>query len=112
MCRSDYPLEAGSKKKMAAFCNVHADCIIENLTCDRILEIPLMLEKEGFASAVLRKLKLEDRPADLTEWKSVLALAYDTRKTRTANSPSWANTWRCMTRTFRFTSRSNTRRRP
>lgn len=84
VCRSDYPLEAGSKKKMAAFCNVHADCIIENLTCDRILEIPLMLEKEGFASAVLRKLKLEDRPADLTEWKSVLALAYDTRKTRTA----------------------------
>ena len=84
VCRSDYPLEAGSKKNMAAFCNVHADCIIENLTCDRILEIPLMLEKEGFASAVLRKLKLEDRPADLTEWKSVLALAYDTRKTRTA----------------------------
>ncbi len=84
VCRSDYPLETGSKKKMAAFCNVHVDCIIENLTSDHILEIPMMLEREGFASAVLRKLKLEEREADLDAWKGVLKLAYATEKTHTA----------------------------
>ena len=77
VCRSDYPLEAGSKKKMAVFCNVRQDCIVENLTVDNILEIPLRLEKEGFASAVLRKLGLEDRPADLTKWEKAVAAARD-----------------------------------
>ena len=77
VCRSDYPLEAGSKKKMAAFCNVRQDCIIENLTTDNILAIPLELESEGFASAVLRKLKLEDREADLTKWEKAAKAAYE-----------------------------------
>ncbi len=84
VCRSDYPLELGSKKKMAAFCNVYPDCIIENLTNDRILEIPLRLEAAGFASAVLRKLKLEDREADLSEWKEVVRRAYSVKKTKQA----------------------------
>ncbi len=84
VCRSDYPLELGSKKKMAAFCNVYPDCIIENLTNDRILEIPLKLEAAGFATAVLRKLKLEDREADLTEWKEVVRRAYSLKKTKQA----------------------------
>ena len=80
VCRSDYPLEAGSKKKMAAFCNVRQDCIIENLTTDNILEIPLELESEGFASAVLRKLKLEDREADLGKWERAVYAAYKSEK--------------------------------
>lgn len=82
VCRSDYPLEAGSKKKMAAFCNVKQDCIIENLTTDNILEIPLELEREGFASAVLRKLRLEDRKADLNKWEKAATAAYKQEKQR------------------------------
>ena len=82
VCRSDYPLEPGSKKKMAAFCNVKQDCIIENLTTDNILEIPLELEREGFASAVLRKLRLEDREADLGKWESAVYAAYKQEKQR------------------------------
>ena len=85
VCRSDYPIEAGSKKKMAAFCNVRPECIIENLTNDHILELPLKLEAEGFAGVVLHKLKLADKPADLTEWKSVLSRAYDAKKTKKAH---------------------------
>ena len=77
VCRSDYPLESGSKKKMATFCNVRQDCIIENLTVDNILEIPLKLENEGFASVVLRKLRLEDRPANLSKWQEAVAAAHD-----------------------------------
>lgn len=84
VCRSDYPLEAGSKKKMAAFCNVHADCIIENLTNDHILEIPLKLEAEGFATAVLRKLKMDAREADLSVWKAVVKRAYSAKKVKQA----------------------------
>lgn len=82
VCRSDYPLEPGSKKKMAAFCNVRQDCIIENLTTDNILEIPLELEREGFASAVLRKLRLEDREADLGKWEKAVYAAYKREKQR------------------------------
>lgn len=77
VCRSDYPLEAGSKKKMATFCNVRQDCIIENLTVDNILEIPLKLENEGFATVVLRKLGLQDRPADLSKWQAAVTAAHD-----------------------------------
>lgn len=76
VCRSDYPLELSSKQKMAAFCNVPADCIIENLTNEHVLDIPLKLEQQNFASVVLRRLKLEDRTPDLDEWKEVCRKAY------------------------------------
>lgn len=84
VCRSDYPIEPSSKKKMAAFCNVRPECIIENLTNDHILEIPLKLEAERFASVVLNKLKMDDRPADLSEWNAVFDRAYNAKKTKTA----------------------------
>lgn len=76
VCRSDYPLAFSSKQKMAAFCNVAVDCIIENLTNKHVLDIPLKLEQQGFASVVLRRLKLDDKPADLSEWKEVCRKAY------------------------------------
>lgn len=68
VCRSDYPLAQGSKDKLALFCNVDKDCIIENLTTDNLFEIPLLLEKEGLAAAVIRKLGLQSPPPDLGEY--------------------------------------------
>lgn len=76
VCRSDYEIEESSKQKMAAFCNVSTDCIIENLTNDHVLNIPLSLDKQGFASVVLRKLGLEDRQPDLEVWKDVCVKAF------------------------------------
>ena len=76
VCRSDYPIEMSSKKKMSAFCNVPLECIIENITSDKHLEIPLLLEKEGFASVILKKLKLDDRQPDLKLLEEVVNKAY------------------------------------
>lgn len=78
VCRSDYPLELGSKQKMAAFCNVPVDCIIENITNEHVLDIPLRLEQQGFASVVLRRLKLEDKTPALDDWKGFCKKAYST----------------------------------
>lgn len=66
ICRSDYEIDASSKGKMSLFCNVEKDCILQSLTTDNIYEIPLRLEEQGLAGAVLRKLKLEDRQPDLS----------------------------------------------
>ncbi len=80
VCRSEYAIEDGSKKKLALFCNVNRDCIIQNLTAENIYEIPLKLEEEGLAKVVLRKLKLDDRDPDLSQWQEFCAKA-DSLKT-------------------------------
>ncbi|MDE6398476.1 MAG: CTP synthase [Clostridiales bacterium] len=69
VCRSDYPIGADSKRKLALFCNVESDCIIQNLTTDNICNIPLLLEDEGLARAAVRKLKLQERTPDLEGWR-------------------------------------------
>ncbi|MCR5731409.1 MAG: CTP synthase [Sphaerochaetaceae bacterium] len=59
-------------KKIANFCNVKDDCVIENLTLPVLYEAPLMLEKAGFSDIVCRELKLETKNIDLTEWKAMV----------------------------------------
>lgn len=70
--RCDEPLEESIFKKIALFCNVTKDCVIENITLPILYEAPLMLEKSGFSSAVCRKLGIESRPAELSEWTDMV----------------------------------------
>lgn len=70
--RCDEPLEESIFKKIALFCNVTQDCVIENITLPILYEAPLMLEKSGFSSAVCRKLGIESRPAELSEWTDMV----------------------------------------
>ena len=53
--RADEPLEESIFKKIALFCNVKPDCVIENITLPCLYEAPLMLEKSNFSSVVLRE---------------------------------------------------------
>ena len=46
--RCDEPIEESIFKKIAMFCNVKQDCVIENITIPVLYEAPLMLEKSGF----------------------------------------------------------------
>lgn len=71
VCRSDFPIESTSKLKIALFCNVDKESIISSLTTNNLEQIPLLLEEEKFADAVLKKLKLENREPDLTDWKEL-----------------------------------------
>ena len=60
------------KAKLSLFCNVENDCIIQNLDADSLYEVPIMLENEGLAKAVCRKLGLSNNEPDLSEWTEML----------------------------------------
>ena len=71
--RTDEPIEDPSIfKKIAMFCNVSPDCVIENTTVPVLYEAPLMLENSGFSDVVCRNLHLNVPPCDLTEWKALV----------------------------------------
>lgn len=79
--RQEMPLEESARHKIALFCDVKPDCIIENLTVPCIYEAPLMLERSNFSAVACRELGLETREADLTEWKEMLRRAKEPVRT-------------------------------
>ena len=73
IARCNHPIEPGVLKKIALFCNVKEDCVIQNLTLPVLYEAPLMLEKAGFAEIVMRELSMEPSiPCDLAEWRTMV----------------------------------------
>lgn len=70
--RCDEPLEESIFKKIALFCNVKEDCVIENMTIPVLYEAPLMLEKNHFSDIVCRELGIETKAPDLTEWTDMV----------------------------------------
>ena len=58
--------------KIAGFCNVWPDCVIENLTLPVLYEAPLMLEKAHLSDIVCRELNLKSRKPDLTDWEHMV----------------------------------------
>ena len=71
--RSDEPIDKEIKDKIALFCNVKPDCVIENLTMPILYQAPVMLEEHHFSDIVCRELNLNDLPApDMTEWNEML----------------------------------------
>ncbi len=71
--RADEPLEEEIFRKIALFCNVKTDCVIENLTLPILYEAPLMLEKSDFSSVVLRELGIPSGKPDLSEWENLVS---------------------------------------
>ncbi len=69
--RCDRPLEEGVFRKIALFCNVKEDCVIENRTLPSIYEAPLMLESSGFSAIVCRELGIEAGEPDLAHWEEM-----------------------------------------
>ncbi len=72
VCRTEHPLEKSLLQKLALFCNVPQECVIQNLDADTLYAIPLMLEKEGLAKAVCKRLGLPDTAPDLSDWESMV----------------------------------------
>ena len=71
--RCDEPLEPEIFRKIAMFCNVKPDCVIENRTLPTLYEAPLMLEDEDFSLIVCRELGLWTRAPQLDEWREMVA---------------------------------------
>ena len=72
VCRSEYPISNEMKDKISLFCNVTPDSVIQNLDADVLYEIPLMLEKEGLADIVCKKLGMISKAPDLSNWTSMV----------------------------------------
>lgn len=70
--RADRALEKSIFRKISLFCNVKADCVIENRTLPNLYEAPLMLEAENFSSVVCRELRLDTPQPDLSEWEEMV----------------------------------------
>jgi CTP synthase len=72
ICRSDRPLGADLKAKIALFCNVAESCVISAPDVGNIYEVPMTLASEGLDEQVLRLLRLEAPPRDLSKWLAML----------------------------------------
>ena len=72
MCRSDAPVPAEILEKISLFCSIPVENAIPNLTADLLYEVPLMLEREGLADVVVRRLGLICHAPDLTEWATMV----------------------------------------
>lgn len=81
VARVDAPLPDDIKKKIAMFCNVGNDCVIENLTLPNLYEAPVMLEKANLSSIVCRILGMDARSIDLSDWNEMLKRARGCSKT-------------------------------
>lgn len=73
VCRTEYHLPAEVKKKLALFCNVQINNVIEAMDADSIYDVPLLMKKEKLDERVMTKLKLNSKiPLDLESWKDFL----------------------------------------
>ena len=81
--RCDEPLEASIFQKIAMFCNVKPDCVIENITLPVLYEAPIMLEKSNFSQIVCRELGIDAPNIDMREWNEMLDKIHSRTKTVT-----------------------------
>ena len=72
VCRTEKELSKDLKDKIGLFCNMRGDSVIQNMDVEILYEVPLMLEKEGLADIVCKRLELTCHEPDLTEWKEMV----------------------------------------
>ena len=72
VCRSEHPLTDGIKDKIALFCNVPSNHVLQNLDVEYLYEAPLAMEKENLAGAVCECLHLECPETDLKDWTEMV----------------------------------------
>ena len=72
VCRTEIPITASIRNKIALFCNVRPENVIANLTASNLYEVPLMLEKEGLAVEVCKHLELDKVEANNEKWAEMI----------------------------------------
>ena len=72
--RTEHPITPEARKKVALFCNVDADCVIESADAKSIYEVPVRMQREGLDSVVLKKFGInpDETVADMKDWKDFL----------------------------------------
>jgi len=72
VCRSEYELPVELKEKIALFCNVPKEHVLQNLDVKHLYEAPLMMEKNRLAQVVCEALKIPCPKPDLKEWTKMV----------------------------------------
>ena len=73
VCRTEHPLPMEIRKKLALFCNVQLNSVIEAIDADTIYDVPILMRKEKLDERVLAKLKIHSKEEpDLEQWKDFL----------------------------------------
>ncbi|MEL7020454.1 MAG: CTP synthase [Bacteroidota bacterium] len=73
VCRTEHPITMEIRRKLALFCNVDINSVVESIDADTIYDVPLLMLKEKLDSTVISKLRLPDkREPDLKRWKTFL----------------------------------------
>ena len=82
VCRTEHPISEKMKEKIALFCDVEPEAVIENITAPSIYDVPVLMEKEGLDTIALKKLGLPDLPKDMSEWHAMVKRIHTPYKTR------------------------------
>ena len=72
VCRSDYPVDEKMREKIALFCSVKKEHVLQNLDADSLYAVPLMMEEEHLAQAVCECLKIPCPEPDLKDWTQMV----------------------------------------
>ena len=73
LCRSDRPIPASDRRKIALFCNVAVEQVIPAIDVDTIYEVPIAYHEQGFDTQVLKHFELNDRrEPDLARWYEIV----------------------------------------
>jgi CTP synthase len=73
VCRTEYPLPLELRKKLALFCNVHLNSVIEAIDAETIYDVPMLMKKEKLDERVLARLKVTAKQEpDMEQWKVFL----------------------------------------
>jgi CTP synthase len=85
VCRTKLPLDQEQRDKIALFCDVTPDAVIEAVDTQTIYSIPVTFEEEGFAELVVRRLGLPQTPPQMEEWKNIVErVLHPTKEVRIA----------------------------
>ncbi|MBX3097316.1 MAG: CTP synthase [Fimbriimonadaceae bacterium] len=83
ICRSDVPMPVDVREKIALFCDVPLDAVVESRNARTIYEVPLMYEAAGFGRFVTERLGLENREPNNTEWQALVKSLVEPEKSVT-----------------------------
>ncbi|PKQ44829.1 CTP synthase [Confluentibacter flavum] len=72
VCRTEHHLPNELRKKLALFCNVREEAVIQSIDASTIYDVPNLMLKEGLDKVVLKKLGLQSSVPDITKWNQFL----------------------------------------
>jgi CTP synthase len=72
VCRSDQPIPEEQRRKLALFCNVKPECVVEALDVDNIYRLPLILHKQGFDQTIVDLLNIWTGAPNLQQWRHIV----------------------------------------